>query len=358
MDDARALEIEMQGRDRRPPDPASVDDEELKLIALNALIDVEWERARPHLEKFLAAGASPKMRERALFVLSQSDAPQAKQMLLSVARDPNSPELAREAVHYLAFYDDEESRPLLRRLYAETPHREVKEAALEALMIAGDLEGLRSVVRAEPDVELRASAIEQLGFLGATDDLRSLYAGEASVELKHQILEALMFADDEESLIALARSEPNEELRATAIEQLGHLDARAELRQLYTGEASAAIREQIAEALWMVEDTEFLAEIARNDASAEVREQAIEALGLIGSPAAAAVLTALYGEARDSETKEAVLEAFIFQDDPAPLIEIARAEADPELRRKAIEVLTMMDSEAATEFLLRILEDG
>lgn len=355
IDDARALEIEVRGSDRRPTDPETVADEELKLIALNALVHLEWERARPHLQKFIASDASPKMRERALFVLSQSDAPEARRMLLAVASDVNSPELAGEAVQYLAYYDDDETLGMLRELYKKTPHLEVKEDVLEAMMMAHDVQGILAIARSEPNEELRESAVEQLGFLDARNELRQLYKTEASLEVKEQILEAFMYADDQATLLELARTEPNEELREAAIEQLGHLGAVAELRQIYANESSAELREEIAEALWYAGDLEFLVRIARNDEDEDVREQAIEAIGFTGTPEARQALSTLYRESSDIESKKDILEAFAYQDDPAPLIEIARTETNLELRREAIEVLTMMDSEAATEFLLGIL---
>lgn len=355
VDDARALELEVQRRDRQTPDPEAVTDEELKLIALNSLIHLEWERARPLLEQFLA-DASPKMMERALFVLSQSDAPEARQMLLDIASDPSAPELAGEAVHYLAFYDDQETRTTLRQLYAGSSNAEVRGQVLEAMMIAEDLEGLLPIARHEPDPELRETAVELLGMLEATAELRQLYKTESSTEVRQQIIDALMLAGDKETLLELSRTEADAELRATAVEQLGLLDATPELRELYRNESSAEIRQQIAAALMLAGDADFLIEIAKTDADAEVRNDAIEGIGLIDSPEARAALSSLYENATDIETKRRIIEALMLQDDAAALIGIARAEQAPELRRAAIEALSMMDTEAANDFMLEILE--
>jgi hypothetical protein len=69
------LEQEIRGGGDRPA-ATSEDDEELKLYALDSLMQAEPEQAVPVLERLLAGNASSRLKERALFVLSQSDSPQ------------------------------------------------------------------------------------------------------------------------------------------------------------------------------------------------------------------------------------------------------------------------------------------
>ena len=70
-------------------------------MALNGLINSDPERAIPMLEKFLQGNQSPKLKERALFVLAQNDNPKARQVLLQIARDGSNPDLQMKAIHYL-----------------------------------------------------------------------------------------------------------------------------------------------------------------------------------------------------------------------------------------------------------------
>ena len=49
LDDAKALEAEVRSAQGRPPSPESVDDEELKLLAINSLAHSDPERAIPML---------------------------------------------------------------------------------------------------------------------------------------------------------------------------------------------------------------------------------------------------------------------------------------------------------------------
>src|SRR5262245_38775955 len=76
-DDAKALELELRdGKDAKRVE--AVDDEELKLYALDGLMQVEPDKAVSILEKLLAGDATPRVKQRALFVLSQSDSPRSR----------------------------------------------------------------------------------------------------------------------------------------------------------------------------------------------------------------------------------------------------------------------------------------
>ncbi len=358
VDDAQALDLEIRQKRKAPADPESVADEELKLIALNSLMHLDWERVRPILEPILRGSSSSRMMERALFLLIQSDSPDAHSMLLDFARDASRPDVAEQAIEYLTYFDSDRTRAELRSLYQELADAELKESVLEALMLTNDLETILALAKTEPDEELRRHAIEQLGMLDARAELKGLYGTETAVRVKRQILEALMLADDLEALLALARSEPNETLRAEAIEQIGLLDGGQELRKLYRGEASTKIREQIAEALMLAGDTEFLMEIASSDADSRVRRQAVESLGLIGSADARAGLNRLYEQSDDPDVKEQLIESFMLMNDVDTLIDIVENEPDRELRKEALEMLSIMGDDRATDYLLKILADG
>ena len=53
-------------------------DEELKLFAIQGLQHQDPEQAIPMLEKLLQGTSSPRLKERTLFVLAQSNAPRAR----------------------------------------------------------------------------------------------------------------------------------------------------------------------------------------------------------------------------------------------------------------------------------------
>ena len=69
-------------------------DEETKLIALNSLMHSDAEQAVPMLERFLAGNASVKLKKKALFVLSQSGSPRARQVVTEIAKGGAQPPAA------------------------------------------------------------------------------------------------------------------------------------------------------------------------------------------------------------------------------------------------------------------------
>ena len=71
LNDAKALELEVRTQAGAAVNPTAQPDEELKLLALNSLMQSDPERALPVLEKLLASNNSIKVKDRALFILTQ-----------------------------------------------------------------------------------------------------------------------------------------------------------------------------------------------------------------------------------------------------------------------------------------------
>ena len=85
IDDCGALEIEIRGKNGQPVDPQAEHDENLKMLALNALMHRNESKALPQIEQILAGDQPETFKEHALFVLAQSDSKQAHKMLANVA---------------------------------------------------------------------------------------------------------------------------------------------------------------------------------------------------------------------------------------------------------------------------------
>ena len=73
--------------------PASQEDDELKLMALRGIMQSDPEQAYPIIEKMLAGTNSPKVKDRALFVLSQSRGARARDIIANVAKGNANPDL-------------------------------------------------------------------------------------------------------------------------------------------------------------------------------------------------------------------------------------------------------------------------
>jgi hypothetical protein len=77
LDDAKALELEVKQAGGQKPAPEAESDEDLKLMALNGLVQSDPERALPLLENLFRTSSSPKLKGRVLYVLAQSNSPRA-----------------------------------------------------------------------------------------------------------------------------------------------------------------------------------------------------------------------------------------------------------------------------------------
>jgi HEAT repeat protein len=352
-DDAQALAAEIRGGSARG---ASSDDEDLKLMALNGLMQADEEAAIPVLEEFLSSEKSNRLRERALFVLAQSESEEAHAILARVARGEKDPELQRQAIRYLGVHGSDRGLVLLADLYRELSSKEARATVLESFMIAGDEKRLLDLAKNEPDLELRGRAIHLLGTMDATAELWELYQREASEEVKEKMLQAFMVAGDEEHLLGVARDKrQSEELRGSAIQLLGAEGAEEALWTLYQEDSSLETRKQILHALSVAGDHGKIAQVASDKSQPlEIRKAAIQNLGVSGEEAVPALL-ALYRSETDREVKERVLEALFINDAVKELIEIARAETDPELKNRAVQKISLIGSKEAKDFLMEIL---
>ena len=285
-DDAKALELEVRQSAGQKIEPEHVTDEELKLIALNGLIQSDPERAIPILDKLLTSNNSAKLKDKALFILAQSQSSQATDILSRVARNGSDPDLQRRAVRYLGINGGERNRKLMADIYGSTSDVELKKSVLKAYMIAGDSSRLLSLAKGESNPELRMEAIQQLGILGAREQLADLYTTETSVDVKKKIIQAMFIGGNAEKLYDIARNEPNQELKLTAIKNLGLLGgerAGSMLLNLYNSDTRYDIRRTIINALFIQGNAKTLVALARKETNPELKKAMIEKLSLMGS---------------------------------------------------------------------------
>lgn len=243
LDDARALEVELRAEAGQPVQPGAEEDEELKLYALSGLMDSNPKRAIPLVQQYLRGRHSAENKEKALFLLTQSDDPQARQILLEVVRGAAHPELRRRAIEHLAIVaeDDRSVLPVLEEIYRSSQDRDLRRAILEAYVIAGHDAGLLAAARSEADGELR---IEAINLLGSSDSpkmdeaLRSLYAA-GGPRIRMAVIDSLTARDSAKALIEIFRAEKDREIRKTIVQRLAEMDspeAEAFLDQIFAKE--------------------------------------------------------------------------------------------------------------------------
>lgn len=289
LNDAKALEVEIQQAAGQAVNPEEEIDDELRLLALRGLLRAEPERALPLLERYLQGSYSPQLRIRALFVLAQSDPPHARELVRQAARGHFNPDLQLRALRYLGQFKGEENRQVLAEIYASTSDVEVKRRILRSFRDAKDVEHLREAARGEQDPKLRAYAARRLGRLRAGDELRQLYQRETSNEVKKEIITAMGDAKDLDRLLEIGRSESDVELRAHAIDRYGHEGKQAPsepLVAIYRSDTNPEIRKQVIHALYMKRDAEALVSVARQETDAALKKEAVRNLSKMKSKVA------------------------------------------------------------------------
>jgi HEAT repeat protein len=299
LDDARALEVEVRGDQGVTVQPSAEDDDDIKLYALSGMMDHKPERALPLVLQYLRGRHSLENKEKALFLLTQSDLPQARQALLEIVRGSAHPDLRLQAVEYLGNVaeDDPSVLPVLDELYRSSQDRRMREAVVEAYAAAEHTAGLMAVARTEKDPKLRRQAIDMLGGEDAATELRSLLQGETDPEIRRAILRALGDAGDVDSLIAAARGDKDLDTRAEAIVFLGDVEsprAAEALRSLYTGSAERKIRMAVIDAFANQENARALIEIFRTEKDPGLRKEIIHRLTDMDTPEAEAFVNKMF----------------------------------------------------------------
>jgi HEAT repeat protein len=283
--DADSLEQEIRQDSGRPPAPERASNDDEKLIALNALLTSNAEQAVPMLEKFLSSGSSPKLRNRALFVLTQSGSPRGRAVVADIARGKSHPDMQRTAVKYLGLFGGEESRQVLSDIYASTEDVEVKKAVLQAYMTSGNKAGVLAAARGEKSAEMRRAAIRQLGPMGATAELWELYRSDPSLEVRKDIIQALFVGGGGDRIAELAKTETNPELRRTAVRTLGLLgqdSTGAALVALYQSDRDPGVRKEALRGLFIQGNAHALVQLARAEKDPEMRREIMQQLSLLG----------------------------------------------------------------------------
>lgn len=295
--DAKVLEVEIRQASGQPVSPDAQSDDDIKLMALQGLMRSDEDRAVTIIEQMLKGNNSLKVKDRALFVLSQSRSPRAQQIIGDAAKGNGHPDLQLKAIHYLGIMSRSESnRQLLADAYRATPDPAVKRAILRSFMLAHDSEHLVAVAKTEQAPELRAEAVRQLGLMRAGAELADLYANEQSPEVKKQILQAMFLAGMGDKLIQLSKSEKDQDVRRSAIRNLGMLrsaEAGEALVSIYGSDANVDVRKSVVNALFVQNNAKALVELARAEKNVEMKKEIVSKLSVMKSKEAADYLLEL-----------------------------------------------------------------
>ncbi|HEX6747453.1 MAG TPA: HEAT repeat domain-containing protein [Longimicrobium sp.] len=287
-------------------------DDDERLAALNALLQMDSERAMPLLRQVLARrdACSEKLRRQATFLVAQKAGDEAQSILLNVARTDPSPEVRGQAVFWLGQSGGDRAVDAIMEILRSSNDPEVQEKAIFALSqtnsprAAGILRGYAENESAPAN--LREKAIFWLGQHNSPQNaeyLRTLFGRLRNDELKSKVLFSLsqMRGQGNERWIlnvALDERQPVE-VRKQALFWAGQSGVSlGEITALYDRIREPQLREQIIFVLSQRHESaalDKLIDIARRDPDRRMRQKALFWLGQSRDPRAARVLTEIIG---------------------------------------------------------------
>lgn len=175
------------------------------------------------------------------------------------------------------------------------------------------------------------------------------------MRLKREILHSFMQSGSRDFLLNAAKSEQNPELRTDAIRQLALTGGQDELWQLYqTG--SIDDKRAILKSMFLGGNSSRLIEIAKSEKDPSLRVAAIKSLGLMGSKGGGDVLVSIYQTDQNKEVREAVLNSLFLQQNGKALVDLARSEKDPEMKKRIVAKMSLVHSKEVTDYMMEILK--
>jgi len=293
------LEIEVHKQSGAAVSRQGEQDEDLKLLAINALAQRGRPEAIPILKGIISGNQSPKMKERALFVLTQMDSKESQDVLAEVARGQSGRELQTKAIQMLAAMEGKRANGILAEVYRSTADVEVKKAILQSYLVSDDSARLVEAARGETNPQLVGTAVQTLGAMGEADQLLSLYRAAKSDVAKASILDAFVPCGE--------RANP------------------------------------------------ALKEIGATETDSQLRRKAIRNLGVTGGQSRQ-FLVEIYQKTSDPGSKEAALDGLFVAEDAHDLVALARAEKDIAMKKKIVDKLAIMDDKEASDYMVELLK--
>ncbi len=281
-----------------------------RIAALDALLQMDSDRAMPILQKIMARRdeASTCLRRRAVFLISQQGGSEA--MLLDAVRSDPDPEVREQAVFWLGQAGGDRAVTALDSLLKSSGDAAVQDKAIFALSQIGSTNANRALrdyaVRTGAPIKLRESAIFWLGQTGGGNNIEFLQ-GIFSSSSERAIKDKIVFA----------------------VSQQGGAEAQA----------------------WLL----GIARDGREDI--DIRKRAIFWIAQSGGTGLPELFS-LYDRIDEREIREQLVFAYSQRKERAAvdkLIEIARGDKDPELRKKAMFWLSQSRDPRVAEFLEEIL---
>ena len=282
-----------------------------RMAAMQALLQMDPERAEPMLEKILRDDShqNREMRVHAVMMGCQEESPKMQALLVELLETETDPEFLSTIVMCLSMNPTSETMDIFMDMFKKNPGPEVAETLLMAVARQhdeGDQEKVFTfladiVADGEADVEMRQSALMALSLTDqderSTDLLVDILKTEEDPELLEAALMSLARQDNaaaDEALRNLA-TQPgrDEEFQAMALHAAsihGHLSVDF-LREVYAKASTPDMKLQVCHILTRNPDQDAaldaMLEFARAEKDPEVKQQMVFWVGRFNDPKAA-----------------------------------------------------------------------
>ncbi len=297
---------------RQAADPCGPE-QEVRMAALSALLNMNADAAMPILREVLQSrdACSAELRRHAVFLVSQKMSDESVDILLDLAhRNPDpDPEVREQAVFWLSQVESEEALTALESILRESDDPELQERAIFAVSqhrSARAVELLKAYAeRPDASKDMREQAIFWIGQnprAGGTRYLIELYPRLDDPELRERAIFSISQGANEESrrwLVERAKDTSEDiEVRKNALFWAGQTGGFtvADLKELYTTMGDVEMKEQlifVASQRGEGDAVDFLMEVARAEQDPELRERAVFWLGQSKDPRVAEFLLSL-----------------------------------------------------------------
>ena len=150
---------------------------DIKLLALNSLMNRDPAQALPILRSLLAGNQPENVKNHALFVLAQNNSPDAQQLMHEIVLGHTDAPLQREAIQLLGTTQGKRANDTLEQLYRTTSDPQIRSAVLSALFVSGDASRMVQLAREEKDLDRKRAIVSQLALMqdkAATDYMLEL----------------------------------------------------------------------------------------------------------------------------------------------------------------------------------------
>lgn len=282
-------------------------DDDSRLAALNALLQMDADQAMPILRRVLARrdACSEKLRAHAVFLVAQKRTSGTEEVLLGIARQDPSKEVREAAVFWLSQVGTERAVDILSDILRNSGDDGLQDKAIFALSQHGSARAgqlLREAAERNPSRKVREQAIFWIGQRGTAENaeyLRTLFGRLEDAALKEKVLFSLSQMGRGSGRFLLSVAEDGRQpvaVRKQAIFSAGQAGVSvAEISALYDRLNERALKEQVIFALSQRSAdraaVDKLIDIVRRERDGELREKAVFWLGQSRDPRAARILS-------------------------------------------------------------------